>query len=124
MAHLIENTEYIGGTESLVDGLGTFLLVVGVIGCFGGMFIAVDAPRGSGALWISLALASLVQGIAAKILGMWLADVTRLLRKAAGLKYAGRMRDLREEHNFVCSECNREMLDRHDKCPWCNETFD
>ena len=90
-----------------MDGLGSFFLAAGFVGAFLSLVAAFDG--GPPAVWIAVALGSLLQGIAMNILLGAGAEVIRLLKHANKLKFSGQISEAQPVQLYKCSECGTEL---------------
>lgn len=108
-----------GGLESTVDFWATVLLLLGIITSF--FIVLIGMIAGAQPFWFVLILATCEAiGIAV----VWvvlrsLAEILRLLKKIAGLKYSGEITGTESSHQFyACSNCG-QMLHSETTCDTC-----
>lgn len=110
-----------GGTESSLDKLALFFLIISVIAvivCFG-----VAAVTDSGMVLLP-GLASLIMGVSAYVILGGAAEIIRLLKRQIGLPYSGIITRPDKGLEYLCSECNCTFLSYADRCPRCLSEFE
>jgi hypothetical protein len=118
--------DYEGGSEAALSGLGTFFLVVGVIGALLAFAFAGLNDRNS-SLWITAGVVGLVQGMMTNILCKGFAEIIRLLKKLNGIPFGGHISKATPLYENVCSECGTSLYDEFlpaAKCPKCAVEFE
>ena len=118
-----------GGVESKLEGVATLYLVLSIIGLLASIFISQgDAVKNGGfssSFWIGLGVAALLQGIVFWILFEAGAEVIRLLKKIAGLPYAGRISQTDgDSESFSCSDCGAPVSVIDKFCTQCGSKLD
>ena len=117
-----------GGVESKLEGVATLYLVLSIIGLLACVVISQgDAVKSGGlsSFWIGLGVAALLQGIVFWILFEAGAEVIRLLKKIAGLPYAGRISETDGGgESFSCSDCGAPVSVIDKFCTQCGSKLD
>ena len=122
---------YSGGKEDQMSNLGIFFLVFGIFGlvacCIVSGFNGAESwgKDGFSPAWITVGVASLIQGIALFIIISAGAEVIRLLKKHIGLNYSGQISEpYVEETQPKCSECGNQVHESATECFKCGKVFD
>ena len=117
-----------GGIESKLEGVATLYLVLSIFVLIGCIFISQGDPAkslGISSLWIGLGVGALLQGIVFWILFEAGAEVIRLLKKIAGLPYAGRISQTDgDSESFSCSDCGAPVSVIDKFCTQCGSKLD
>ncbi len=117
-----------GGIESKLEGVATLYLVLSIFVLIGCIFISQGDPAkslGISSLWIGLGVGALLQGIVFWILFEAGAEVIRLLKKIAGLPYAGRISETDgDAEAFSCSDCGAPVSVIDNYCTQCGVKLD
>jgi hypothetical protein len=124
----------VGGLEGTLTSLGVVLLVIGTVGALAAGSIAFDPYYKEHdplwlKMWIAIAVASLVQGVIAFAFFRGMAEVIRLLKKANGLEYGGKVSVPTVEYQTVCSACGVSLTETEydnvvpQNCPGCHEAL-
>jgi hypothetical protein len=113
----IVRPDLIGGQEDTVQSWGTFLCILGIVGAIASLFLVKDDIY-----MLAVTFACVVQAMAAKIFCDVIAEIIRILKKIAGLKYGGSISDPWQPKLF-CSRCGRETLEIDKTCSGCKSVF-
>jgi len=137
MAKRVEEIIAYGGKEGQMSGLGTFFLIIGILGLIASVVVSGFVTKTSSysnwgedgilSIWIAAGIVGLIQGIALFVVLNAGAEVIRLLKKLNGLKFGGEISEPDAKTHLKCSECGNFVLaiDKYDtKCRKCGEEFE
>ncbi len=118
MAIRIEHKRFVGGIEGSLSKLGTFFLVLGIIGSFFAFLLAVFSKE---AVFLLLIFVFMFHSIVSLILLRGFAEVIRILKKLANIQYGGEIsKSFAAGDVFICSEC-RAIVGEKDQRKWCHK---
>lgn len=131
---IINQVTYYGGKESRIEGVGKFLLTIGILGLIACIVMSGFATKegsydywgenGLSPIWLTFGIFLLIQGIVNNTFLNAGSEVIRLLKKQNGLNYAGEISKPEEDHEFICSECGFVLYNDENICPGCKAVFE
>lgn len=117
-----------GGIESKLDGVGTFYLVISIIGLIACIILSQDEAlkqTGLSSLWIGFGIGAIAQGIIFWILFKAGAEVIRLLKKLNGLPYGGIISEtIGDGTEYTCTDCGAPVAPDSKFCTQCGVNFE
>jgi hypothetical protein len=117
-----------GGVEGKLDGVGTFYLIISIIGLIGCIILSQDKlikQTGLSDFWIALGIGAIAQGIIFWILFKAGAEVIRLLKKLNGLPYGGEISEtIGDWAEYTCTDCGSPVSPDSKFCTQCGANFE
>lgn len=117
-----------GGVESHLDDLAVGILIASIILSAVCVYIAVTEPvKSSGQIEIYIigALAIFGQGFFFWVLFKAASEIIRLLKKIAGLPYAGKLSETKGEgKDCFCADCGSPISVQDKYCTQCGEALE
>jgi hypothetical protein len=109
-----------GGKENQLVSMAIVLFVIAIIAAV--LTIALYSEQAGIALPIAIGVG--IWGITVYILLTAAAEVIRLLKKMAGLKYDGKITQPGEKTIYICSKCGTEVSKNAKRCYECGEKLE
>ena len=124
-AKKLPTSPYEGGTEGKLQGVGTYFLVMGIIGGVACFICATQVTSVFIGLCIGFGIGAFIQGFISYYLFRGGADIIRLLKKLNGLPYGGDIAGIRSlSTRYECAECGYILPDSEAKfCEQCGRLF-